>query len=409
MSLGSIIVGLLHDLRAHKLRTVLTVFGVAWGTVGVIVLLAFGEGMRIQTQREQQGLGAGIVVAWPSRTTRAFAGYGPGRRLRIRTDDIIRLPEEIPELAGISPEHYWNARVVRASVARNLRITGVYPPFAELRNVYPQPGGRFINHADITDRRRVAFLGDAVSETFFPHEDPVGQTLRINETPFRVIGCLQGKRQSSAYGAGDEWQIFIPSTSFVALFGQEEPDLFIFRATQPGAHDRAMRGVYETLGRQYRFDPVDRGAIYCWDTTEVNRFWQYFFLAMNVFMGVGGAFTLFVGGIGVANIMYIIVRERTPEIGLKMAVGAKPRLILTQYLVQALLLTLAGGAIGFALAVAATTGIGLSPATEYIGVPTVSPWVSVLTVALLAVVGALAGYFPARSAARLDPVQALGY
>ncbi len=409
MSLGSIILCLFQDLRVHKLRAVLTVFGVAWGTVGVIVLLAFGEGLRIQTEREQRGLGVGIVVAWPARTTRAFAGYGPGRRLRFRTGDIMRLPEEIPELAAISPEYYWHARVVRGSVVRNLRITGVYPSFAELRNVYPQPGGRFINQADITDRRRVAFLGNAVSETFFPDEDSVGQTLRIEGTPFHVIGCLRGKQQSNTYSERDEWQIFIPSTSFVAIFGQEDPDLFIFRATHPGVHNRAMRGVYETLGRHYHFDPADRDAIYCWDATEVNRFWQYFYLAMNVFMGVGGAFTLFVGGIGVANIMYIIVREHTPEIGLKMAVGAKPRLILTQYLVQALLLTLAGGMLGFALAVATTTGIGFSPATEYIGVPTVSPWVAVLTVALLAVVGALAGYFPARRAARLDPVQALGY
>ena len=409
MSPRSIILSLVQDLRTHKVRAVLTVFGVAWGTIGVIVLLAFGEGLRIQTQREQHGLGAEIVVAWPSRTTKAFAGYGPGRRLRFRTDDIMRLPGEIPELAAISPEYYWDARVVRASVTRRLRVTGVYPSFAGLRNLYPQPGGRFINSADIADRRRVAFLGDAVSKAFFPHEDPVGQTLHIDGTPFRVIGRLQGKQQSNAYSAHDEWQVFIPGTSFVGLFGQEDPDLFIFRAAHPEVHDRAMRSVYETLGRQYRFDPADRGAIYCWDSTEAGRFWQYFFLGMNVFMGVGGAFTLFVGGIGVANIMYIIVRERTAEIGLKMAVGAKPRLILTQYLVQALLLTVTGGAIGFALAVATTTGIGLSPATDYIGVPTVSPWVAILTVALLAIIGALAGYFPARRAARLDPVQALEF
>jgi putative ABC transport system permease protein len=231
----------------------------------------------------------------------------------------------------------------------------------------------------------------------------------VNQMPFTVIGGLRSKQQSSTYGARDEWQVFVPATTFVTIFGQEEPDLFIYRSAHPSVHELATRKVYAVLGRRYQFDPGDEAALERWDMAEMNRFWFYFFLALDVLMGVGGAFTMLVGGIGVANIMYIAVRERTPEIGLKMAVGAKPRVILAQYLIQAMLLTLLGGLLGFVISWAVTVAVSYAPFTEHLGVPTIAPWTAVLTVVLLGVVGVLAGVFPARRAANMDPVQALGY
>jgi putative ABC transport system permease protein len=163
------------------------------------------------------------------------------------------------------------------------------------------------------------------------------------------------------------------------------------------------------LAARYQFDPRDRDALSLWDTSESNRFWHYFFLGLDVFMGVGGAFTLFVGGIGVANIMYVSLRERTAEIGIQMAVGAKPRVILAQYFMQAILLTLIGGALGFLISWTTTAAIACAPFTEDLGVPTIAPWAVLVTVALLGAVGAAAGFFPARAAANMDPVRALGY
>jgi putative ABC transport system permease protein len=203
--------------------------------------------------------------------------------------------------------------------------------------------------------------------------------------------------------------VFIPGTTFATFLGQEYPDLFIFRSTHPDVHNIATRRVYEVLGRWYQFDPDDLPALSTWDTAETNRFWSYFFLALDLLMGVGGAFTMFVGGIGVANIMHIAVRERTGEIGIKMAVGAKPRVILAQYLIEAILLTLIGGALGFTFSWLMTTAVSNAGFVEHLGVPTISAWSVAMTVGLLGLVGALAGFFPARRAAEMDPVRALGY
>ena len=409
MLLQSSIENLFRDLRAHKLRALLTIFGITWGTVGVVLLLALGEGIKRRNMEQQHGLGDGIVIAWPSRTTRPFAGYPKGRLIRLNVDDVLRLPQEIPELEAATPEYWWDVRLSRGSVARTFRLVGVYPEFRDLRHVFPQPGGRFINDQDVQNRRRVIFLGDRVQSELFKSEDPIGQRVMVNNIPFTVIGCLLDKRQNSTYGWTDDWQVFIPATTFVTIFGQQQPDLFIYRAKHPGTHDLATQRVYDVLAARYQFDPQDRDALSLWDTSESNRFWHYFFLGLDIFMGVGGAFTLFVGGIGVANIMYVSLRERTAEIGIQMAVGAKPRLILAQYLTQAMLLTLIGGALGFLISWTATVAIAYAPFTEHLGVPTIAPWAVLVTVALLGAVGALAGFFPARAAANMDPVRALGY
>ena len=196
----------------------------------------------------------------------------------------------------------------------------------------------------------------------------------------------------------------------VTMFGQEQPDLFICRSIHPSVHDLVIRRIYELFARKYQFDPKDEAALTQWDTSETNRFWHYFFLALNVLMGVGGTFTLLVGGIGVANIMYIVVRERTSEIGIKMAVGAKPRVIMAQVLMQAIALTLIGGALGLILSCAVIAAVSRMPFTDaFLGVPTIAPWAAGLTVFLLGTVGFGAGFFPARRAAHMDPVQALGY
>ncbi len=409
MLLEAAITNLVQDVRTHKLRAALTVCGIAWGTVGVVLLLALGQGVKQRTMARQHGMGDGIVVMWPGRTTRAYGGHGTWRPIRLRAEDILRLPEEIPELETATPEYQWQATVANGSIARSLHVAGVYPAYRDLRHMFPQPGGRFINDKDLADRRRVVFLGDLAARELFGVRDPLGRSVRVDREIFTVIGTLRAKRQAGNYGGADAWKVLIPASTFRAVFNQERPDVFVYRSVSPALHEEASHKVRATLGRWYHFDPADHGALISWDTTESNRFWRYFFRAFNVLMGVSGTCTLIVGGIGVASLMYITVHERTPEIGIMLAVGARPRDVLAQFLLEALLLTLTGGAAGLAMAWLIKTWVAGAPFAEQLGAPMITPWIVVTSILLLGVIGTMAGWFPARQAAAMDPVQALEY
>ena len=197
---------------------------------------------------------------------------------------------------------------------------------------------------------------------------------------------------------------FMPASTFRALTGQRELDNVVFAAATPAATEGLEDEVIRILARRHRFDPADKEALSVWDTTEGTKFLDVFMLAFRSFLGIAGSMTLVVGGIGVMNIMNVVVEERTREIGIKMALGAKPRSILLQLLLETLVLTLVGGALGMGITWAICA---LVPDNEYVGRPEFSAGISLLTAALLGVIGLMAGWFPARDAARLDPVVAM--
>ncbi|MFQ5790608.1 MAG: ABC transporter permease, partial [Acidobacteriota bacterium] len=242
----------------------------------------------------------------------------------------------------------------------------------------------------------------------FGEEPAVGGQILLAGTPFTVIGILKPKTQDSNYSGRDERKVHIPTSTFAALFSATEIDYLIYRAREPRLNPALMSDVYRILGRRHRFDPADREALLMWDTTEMDRFADLFIGGFNLFIGVVGAFTLIVGGIGVSNIMNVVVEERTREIGIKMALGAKKRLIRTQFLLETLLITGVGGLMGFLISWGVTAVVPMFGLTEYIGDPTISPLVALIAVSLLGTVGALAGYGPARRASEMDPVVALG-
>ena len=399
-----------QDLRAQKLRTTLTILGITWGTVAVIVLLAFGTGLEVQTRKNMHGMGDGIVVMFGGRTTKAYQGFPDGRYVPLHEDDAAILKRRIPEIARISPEYISNRTPVRRDVTPTTpAITGINPDYGEMRNIIVEPGGRFINAPDMAGRRRVAVLGDEVKRLLFGDAPAVGEQVFVGQTPFTVIGVMQKKTQNSSYHARDSDRLFIPATTHRSLFGDRYVNNIVYQPQDALLSESIKTRVYEIMGRRHKFDPADRETLGIWDTNEMDKFFSYFFIGFNAFLGIIGSFTLTVGGIGVANIMYVVVRERTREIGIKRSVGARRFDIMRQFLLETFLIVAVGATFGFGIAVGLVKLLGLLPVQEFVGTPSISPLVAGVTMGLLALIALLAGFFPARKAARLDPVECLRF
>ena len=398
---------LYRDLKSEKLRTFLTVFGIVWGTVAISLMLAFGTGLKAHLIKSTAGLGDRIVIAWPGLTSLTYEGLGKGRKIRVTEDDIGAVRGQVAGLKSISSEYMTNMKVLYGTKTISVDMSGVTPEFGEMRNLIPQSGGRFLNAIDERDQRRVLFIGDKIAKDYFGSTDPVGKTMLVNQSPFLVVGVLKEKDQDSSYSGRDNEKMFMPASTYRAITGEKYVDNFVFRANVAGETKKVIESMTAQFGKRLRFDPKDKEALGMWDTTEQFQFFDIFMLAFNGFLGVVGVLTLIVGGIGVSNIMNVVVEERTREIGIKMALGAKQRWILSQFLMETLLVTGIGGAIGFAISLgvcAVFPKLGLS---DYVGDPTVSPVVALLTAVALGSVGLVAGYFPAREASRLDPVVAM--
>ena len=406
MTSFSFVKQMLQDVRHQKVRTLLTLLGITWGTVSVSLLVAFGEGLQKRIAKNQHGLGENIVICWPSRTSIPYQGLGKGRRIRVNEEDIEALRHEIPE-AVFSGEYERDKSAFRRERVRlTPEISANSPVFAVMRNIIPAAGGRYVNDLDVNRRRRVVFLGNKLKEDLFGAGDAVGRTIMIDNVPFLVIGVMQKKEQDSSYSGRDHDKAFVPESTYKGLFTERYVSNFIFQARDAAMVPEVTRKVYAVLGRRHQFDPKDKEAIGMWDTTEGEKFFRVFFGVFRAFLAIIGSFTLIVGGIGVSNIMYVVVEERTREIGVKLAVGAKPRFILGQFLVETMTLTAVGGVLGFLMTLAV---IAVFPAQldEYVGTPEASAVVILTTAALLGVIGLAAGYFPARRASQLDPVVAL--
>ena len=398
---------LIRDLASQKLRTVLTTLGIVWGTTAVSLLLAFGDGLHRQMIANAAGLGQGIVITFPSRTSLAFEGLGKGRPIQLDERDVALLRERVRGLGGLSPEY---AATLQAWIeGRTLAVdaAGVEPPFGAMRNMIPAEGGRWLNALDERDKRRVLFLGDELATQMFGADDPIGREVRVHGSPFLVVGVMKPKIQNSNYFGPDNRRAYMPASTFRALTGQRFVDLFIFRASRLDDTASVKGEVLATLARAHRYDPGDEEAMQVWDTTEGAKFMDTFMLAFRLFLGVVGSLTLVVGGIGVSNIMHVVVEERTREIGIKMALGARPRRILGGFLAETLLITAVGGALGLTLAAAICAAFPYAGLKDYVGEPRVSWLVGGATAAMLGWIGLLAGWFPARAAAALEPVVAM--
>jgi putative ABC transport system permease protein len=401
--------------QLQKKRAFLTIAAIAWGTVAILLLLAFGEGLKRQMDKNRRSTGENLAVMWPGETTKAWQGMPPGRPIRPRIDDVDMLRSQMPELKSVHGEVVsWRTAMQWERKTVNGRVLGAQRSYGESRVHYPVAGGRWINAADEEQRRRVVFLGDELATDIFGDVNPVGKTVLINSSPYTVIGVMQKKTQMGVYGGPDKDHAVIPYTTFRAQFGRDRLNVLVIQTHEPEQMVGALKRVNEILGKKYGYDPTDDRAFGTWDMVKTSKQMRMMIVGIQMFLGIVGALTLVIGGVGVANIMYAVVKERTREIGVKMALGAKARWIIWPFVLEGLVYTFIGGALGIMIAtllVAAATFLPVesNKVMAFLGRPTLSPQIGMATSAILGLIGLLAGYFPARRAARIDPAATLRY
>ncbi len=407
MSFTSLITDLYRNLSSQKLRSFLTIFGIMWGTATLILLLAFGIGFRDQTVLNMRGMGDQLAIMFNGQTTKAYEGYGIGRPIRMREADAQLLKEQIPDMEVVTPEYMRTFQVSVGERRRNSSFGGVYPVYSAIRNIYEQEGGRWLNDADIEERRRVIFLGNRLAENLFGDLDPVGNQVMVNQTPFTVIGVMQDKIQNSSYSQRDYDRAFIPATTMSVMLGTDYINNILYTPTDPALAPAIMDQIYEVMARRHRFDLTDRDALNIWDTNEFWALINVLFLGINGFLGIIGFFTLAVGGIGVANIMFVVVQERMQEIGIRRSAGAKRHHIMSQFFMETFMIVGIGAAAGYLtgwLLIMATQNL---PIQEFVGSPHFSPEVGMIAFAVLGFVGFASGLLPAWRASRLDIIECL--
>lgn len=404
----------LGDLKTQKTRVFLTMFAVTWGTISVVLLLAFGEGLRHSIVKGLLNAGERMFMVYGGTTSEEYEGLPKGRRIRLSEEDIELIQRSIEDIDLASPSYgRWGTSLEVGDNKTTTYMEGVYPAFETMRRMYPQAKSRFINQRDLDEKRRVLFLGNEIAAELFGSEDPVGKTVMLDGLPFTVVGIMQKKFQDSMNNGPDSDRAIIPASTFSTVYGNRYVNHLLLRPRDPSRAEFVKSELFRVLGARYKFDPEDERALPMWDFIEDEKMSNQIALGIEIFLGLVGAFTLLVAGIGVANIMYVVVRERTKEIGIKRSIGARKRHIMSQFIFEALALTLIGGAIGLVLSTSVVLLVDSLPADDgamvYLANPKLSWPIAAVCVSILIFIGLAAGVLPARRAAKIDPVEALRY
>jgi len=402
----------LQDFRAYKIRFLLVLFGVGWGTITIILLMGFGVGMMMGVQEGMSGMGEHIAILWAGQTSIPYEGLGIGRSIRFIPEDAELLKERIDIVDETSPEYIaWGRPIRYEEKLRQAKVHGVNPTYGKMRNLMPEKG-RFINKLDIEQRRRVIFLGNEEKEKVFGEKKAVGEKVLLSGVPFTVIGVMKEKSQSSSYSGSDEQASFIPYTTYKVIYGRRYLNDIVYRPISPELAEKAQEEVYAVLSKKYKFDPNDKEALSFWDVTDTEEMIDKMTKGIEIFLALVGAMTLLIAGAAVANIMYFLVDERTKEIGIKRSVGASAKDILGQFFFESLLLSSIGGLVGIGFSSLILYLCSFIPRTgmfEFFGTPKMSPEIPVVTFIILLIISFFAGYFPAKKAASLNPVECLRY
>ena len=406
MNLLAIIKVAARALGRNKLRTALTMLGIIIGVGAVIVLVSIGQGAQAMVLDQISSMGTNMMYIMPGNINFGGAALGAGAANTLTDDDVNAMEREVPTIAAASPVVNSSGQLVFGNENWFVRIQGTNDKFPEIRT-WKVEQGEFFTDADVRSASRVIVLGKTVAEKLFAGVDPIGETIRVRNLPFRVVGVLSAKGQSMVGQDQDDTAVMPYTTVQRKLLGQQIPSInqAMVSAVSQQATTITQQQITLLLRQRHRIAAGEADDFLVRNMTDAAQTFTQLTTIMTLLLGSIAAISLVVGGIGIMNIMLVSVTERTREIGIRMAVGARPNYVRLQFLTESLVLSLMGGLIGVLI------GGGIAAlVSKLLGWPTLVSALSVLiSFAFATIIGIFFGYYPAHKPAALDPIEALRY
>lgn len=396
---------ILSDMHYHRLRSFLALLGITWGVISVVLLISLGAGFSKATQDNLIPLVDGTFFIGTQKASINYHGYPKGRNIKIKAREVMRLKEIFPSISLISPMMMASQSLAYKDKKSKRKIMGVGVDFLKLRKLGLTPSSRFVDPLDVKRSAKVIVLGAQTKQMLFGQEEAIGKKILLNNVAFTVIGVIQPPYKSTYRYHNRE--AIIPYSTYINMMGDQDVNYFMVFPDPARDPVTVKKDMVTYLGNTLHFSPQDEEALRVFDTTKIFQFFKWFFIAIQLFLGLCGMLTLGVGCLSVTNVMFLTVSERAHEIGIRMTLGAKPWHIRLQVILESLVIMLLGSGIGFVVSLLTIEILQQALLPEWLGRPEFSLTAGLITIFILLFLGVLSGFFPAERAAKLDPVDAI--